>query len=82
MDIPPYVTCGGNPLAAVGVNVEGLKRRGYTPEQIVNIKRAYKTLYRSGLTFAQAKAELAKDTTPEVQALSTFLAETTRGIVR
>jgi UDP-N-acetylglucosamine acyltransferase len=82
MDIPPYVTCGGNPLAAVGVNVEGLKRRGYTPEQIVNIKRAYRTLYRSGLTFAQAKAELAKDTTPEVQALSTFLAETTRGIVR
>jgi UDP-N-acetylglucosamine acyltransferase len=82
MDIPPYVTCGGNPLSAAGVNAEGLKRRGHTAEQIANVKRAYKTLYRSGLTFAEAKAELAKDASPEVQVLSAFLAETTRGIVR
>jgi UDP-N-acetylglucosamine acyltransferase len=82
MDIPPYVTCGGNPLAAAGVNGEGLKRRGYTPEQISNIKRAYKTLYRNGLSFAEAKAALAVESAPEIQVLSVFLAESTRGIVR
>jgi UDP-N-acetylglucosamine acyltransferase len=82
MDIPPYVTCGGNPLSAAGVNSEGLRRRGYTPDQISNIKRAYKTLYRNGLTFAEAKAALAGEGSPEVAVLSSFLNESTRGIVR
>lgn len=82
MDIPPYVTCGGNPLKAAGINAEGLKRRGYTPEQIANVKRAYKTLYRDGLSFADAKAALATETAPEVALLSAFLASATRGIVR
>jgi UDP-N-acetylglucosamine acyltransferase len=82
MDIPPFITCGGNPLAAVGINSEGLKRRGFSPEQIGNLKRAYKTLYRNGLTFADAKAALATDAAVEVQALSAFLANATRGIVR
>ncbi len=82
MDIPPYVTCGGNPLSAAGINAEGLKRRGYTPEQIANVKRAYKTLYRSGLSFSDAKAALANETSPELQLLSRFLEASTRGIVR
>lgn len=82
MDVPPYVTCGGNPISAAGINSEGLKRRGYTPEQIANLKRAYKILYRSGLTFAEAKAELAKETMPETQVLARFLEQSTRGIVR
>ena len=82
MDIPPYVTCGGNPLAAAGVNSEGLKRRGYSAEQISNIKRAYKVLYRNGLSFAEAKAQLAQEDASEIRALSDFLAQSTRGIVR
>ncbi len=82
MDIPPYVTCGGNPLSPAGINAEGLKRRGYTPEKIANVKRAYKTLYRSGLNFSDAKAALANETSPEVQLLSRFLEASTRGIVR
>ena len=84
MDIPPYVTVGGNPLAAAGVNSEGLKRRGYSPEQIANLKRAYKTLYRSGLTLAEAKAALETEAlnAPEVQVLTDFLNRSTRGIVR
>lgn len=84
MDIPPYVTVGGNPLAAVGVNSEGLKRRGYSPEQIANLKRAYKTLYRSGLTLAEAKVALETEaaSAPEVQVLAEFLSRSTRGIVR
>jgi UDP-N-acetylglucosamine acyltransferase len=84
MDIPPFVTCGGNPLSAVGINAEGLKRRDFTPEQIAIIKRAYKTLYRSGLTLAEAKAKLAVETAdaPELKLLTDFLAASTRGIVR
>lgn len=84
MDIPPYVTAGGNPLTAAGINAEGLKRRGFTPEQIANIKRAYKTLYRSGLSFAEAKAALADEATtmPELKIFADFLSASTRGIVR
>jgi UDP-N-acetylglucosamine acyltransferase len=84
MDLPPYVTFGGSPLAAAGINAEGLKRRDFSPQQIANIKAAYKTLYRAGLSFAEAKVQLAKDaaTQPELILLSDFLAATTRGIVR
>jgi len=82
MDIPPYVTCGGNPLSAAGINSEGLKRRGYTADEIANIKRAYKILYRSGLSFAEAKKALSNETSPEIQVLAGFLADTKRGIVR
>jgi len=82
MDIPPYVTCGGNPLAAAGINSEGLKRRGYSAEQISNIKRAYKMLYRNGLNFADAKAQLAQEGAVEIRVLADFLAQSTRGIVR
>jgi UDP-N-acetylglucosamine acyltransferase len=84
MDLPPYVTFGGSPLAAAGINAEGLKRRDFSPQQIANIKAAYKTLYRAGLTFAEAKVQLAKDAAmqPELILLSDFLAATTRGIVR
>jgi UDP-N-acetylglucosamine acyltransferase len=82
MDIPPYVTVGGNPLSAAGVNSEGLKRRGFDAEQIAAIKRAYKTLYRDGLSFQDAKVQLATDTSTVVKVLSDFLAVSTRGIVR
>ena len=84
MDIPPYITAGGNPLSAVGINAEGLKRRDFSPEQIATIKRAYKTLYRSGLTFVEAKTQLAADAmaAPELKILADFLALSSRGIVR
>ena len=84
MDLPPYVTAGGNPLAAVGINAEGLKRRDFTSTQISNIKRAYKTLYRSGLTLAEARMQIAEEvgSNPELKILSEFLAASTRGIVR
>jgi UDP-N-acetylglucosamine acyltransferase len=83
-DVPPYVTVGGNPTAAHGINAEGLRRRGFTPAAIDGLRRAYKTLYRSGLTLEQAKGELAAQAgaLPEVSALVDFLAASTRGIVR
>lgn len=84
MDIPPYVTVGGNPLSAVGINAEGLKRRDFSAAQIAAIKRAYRTLYRSGLTFADAKKQLSGEaaTAPELRILADFLDASTRGIVR
>ena len=83
-DVPPYLTVAGQPLAPHGINSEGLKRRGFTPESIAELKKAYKTLYKSGLSLADAKAELAKQAAgaPEVRALVDFLAASTRGILR
>ena len=49
-DISPSVMASGTPTTAYGINAEGLRRRGFSPDQITGIKRAYKTVYRSGLT--------------------------------
>ena len=83
-DVPPFVTIAGNPTAPFGINSEGLKRRGFAPEAIAALKRAYRTLYKGGLSLADAKAELARQAaeSPEVRALVDFLAASTRGIIR
>ncbi len=83
-DIPSYVMVGGNPLAPYGINAEGLKRRGFSAESIAALKQAYKTLYKSGLSFADAKQSLhaAAAHSPEVAVLAAFLETSTRGIVR
>src|SRR5450830_230991 len=83
-DIPPYVTAAGYDAKPHGINAEGLKRRGYSVESILQIKRAYKALYRNGLSLEEAKGELAamKKTTPEIGLLTDFLNVSTRGIVR
>jgi len=83
-DVPPFMTIAGNPCSPHGINAEGLKRRGFTPESIAALKRAYKTLYKSGLTLADARAELEREaaTAPEVRAFADFLATSTRGILR
>jgi len=67
-----------------GINSEGLKRRGFTPDAIAAVKQAYKTLYRNGLTLEQAKAELLDQAQshPEIQPILDFLAGATRGIIR
>jgi UDP-N-acetylglucosamine acyltransferase len=56
--IPPYVTVSGEKAKARGVNIEGLKRRGYSREQIQNVRRAYRIIYRSGLPLEEAKQQL------------------------
>jgi UDP-N-acetylglucosamine acyltransferase len=83
-DIPPYVTAAGNTARPHGINSEGLKRRGFTAEAVTRIKRAYKTLYRNGLTAEEAAAQLAEEakSCPEIQLLADFLAQSTRGIIR
>jgi UDP-N-acetylglucosamine acyltransferase len=83
-DLPPYVTCSGNPAAPHGINSEGLKRRAYTPDQIENVRRAYKTLYKNGLLLEEARRDLAAQAAlhSEVAVLSDFVAASTRGIMR
>ena len=83
-DIPPYVTAAGYDAKPHGINTEGLKRRGFSADSILQIKRAYKALYRNGLTLEEAKVELAamQVTTPEIGLLTDFLNVSTRGIVR
>jgi UDP-N-acetylglucosamine acyltransferase len=83
-DVPPYVTASGNTAEPHGINSEGLKRRGFSAEAIGAIKRAYKTLYKSGLKFDEAKAAIAAEAAgmPELDVLAQFLADPGRGIIR
>jgi UDP-N-acetylglucosamine acyltransferase len=83
-DLPPYVMIAGNPAAPHSINSEGLKRRGFTPDQIRNLRLAYRILYRSDLKLAEAIVqlhELARDNV-EVQPLLTFIDASTRSLVR
>ena len=83
-DVPPFVMAVGQPADAHSINAEGLKRRGFTPGQIRNIRAAFRVLYRSGLKLAEATAQLealAKDQ-PELLPLVEFLPQASRGIVR
>jgi UDP-N-acetylglucosamine acyltransferase len=83
-DVPPYVMSGGNSAQPHGLNSEGLKRRGFTPQALEALRRAYKTLYRSGLSLEEARQQIVEqaDGFPEVQVLADFLAATSRGIIR
>jgi len=87
-DVPPYVLVSGNPAGARGVNLEGLKRRGFTREQLDGIRSAYKLLYRSNLTLDEAKAALQAEeqrlpaAAADIRLLREFLDAATRGIVR
>lgn len=83
-DIPPYVTAAGYDAKPHGINAEGLRRRDFSSETITQIKRAYKTLYRRGLSLQEAKVELTSqlETCREIKPLLNFLQASTRGIIR
>lgn len=87
-DIPPYVIGAGDPFRPVGVNSEGLSRRGYTAEQISHVKELYKLLYRRNLKAEQALEQMQQlsDQNPESKAaiglMIQFLQASARGIVR
>ncbi len=83
-DVPPYVLVSGHMARPYGLNSEGLRRRGYSPEVRQALQRAYKIIYRSNLTMEQAREQLQAMAaeTPEVGLLADFLARSSRGIVR
>lgn len=83
-DVPPYAMVQGYPAVPKGTNAEGLKRRGFTPAQMLAIRRAYKTLYREGLSLDEAKAAIAAAAAaePVLAPVVDFLAVPGRGLVR
>ncbi|QJR81782.1 acyl-ACP--UDP-N-acetylglucosamine O-acyltransferase [Alteromonas pelagimontana] len=83
-DVPPYVMVSGQKHVAAGINSEGLRRRGFSKEAIMAIKRAYRVIYREGNTVEEAIASLQDATRShaEVAALVTFLKAADRGIIR
>ena len=83
-DVPPYVMAVGQPAAPHSINATGLSRRGFTPEQVRNIKNAFRTLYRADLKLAEAleKLRATAATQPEVAVLVDFIGRSTRSLVR
>jgi UDP-N-acetylglucosamine acyltransferase len=84
MDVPAYVTAAGRPAEPRGINTEGLKRRGFTPAEIRNIRDAYRVVFRQSLKLEEAIAELAKRTggQPEIEPLLDTLRGSARGVAR
>lgn len=83
-DIPAYVICNGYPVEPHGINIEGLKRRGFEKSSIQLLRKAYKAIYRQALTFDEALAEikLLAEQDDAVQVLLDSLEQSTRGIIR
>ena len=83
-DVPPYVMAAGYRAEPAGLNTEGLKRRGFSAEQIANIKNVYKILYRQGLPYEEARAQIVAlaDTAPELAVFKDFFAVSERGVIR
>ena len=83
-DVCPYSLVGGYPLKVMGINSVGLRRRGFKPETIHSLERAFKLLFFSGLNTSQAveriKAEL--ELVPEVMTILDFIERSTRGLVK
>ena len=83
-DVPAYTIVSGRPAEPRGINAEGLKRRGFTPEQLRNIREAYRTVFRLGLNLDEAIADVEKriPAQPELQLFVDSLRAGSRGIAR
>ncbi len=83
-DVPAYTMISGQPPSPKGINSEGLKRRGFSAEQIRNIRNAYRVVYRSGLKLTEAIAELEGQIAdnPELELFVNSLKSSERGIIR
>lgn len=83
-DVPPFITVAGTYAEPHGINSEGLRRRGYDNIRIGQIKRAYRTIYKSGLPLAEARQQLAEAAAqaPDVQLMLDFIDRSQRSLVR
>lgn len=82
-DVPPYVKAVGNPIKLYGLNSIGLQRNGFSPETILELKKAYRMFFRSELNIAQALETARKELSmgPEVTAFVDFVEDSQRGVV-
>lgn len=81
-DVPPYVKVSGYYAKPFGLNTVGLQRRGFADATITQLRRAYKIIYRNGLTVTKAIEELEKMESPEIQQLIHFIQTSDSGIIR
>lgn len=84
-DVAAYTMVSGNPASAHGLNIEGMRRKGWSKETINVLRQAYRIIFRSGLTTKQALEQLENELLPQepkVQLLIKSLEESRRGIVR
>ena len=83
-DIPPYILCGRDPISYAGINIVGLRRRGFTSDQIRNIKDMYDIIYASGLNVSDAcaKVEAGFPASEERDTILEFIRNSKRGIVK
>lgn len=83
-DIPPYTIAGREPVSYAGINLVGLRRRGFANEQINQIQEIYRIIYQSGLNFTDAITKIEHDFPPseEIMEIVKFIKESPRGIVR
>jgi UDP-N-acetylglucosamine acyltransferase len=87
-DVPPFMLVDGNPMAVRGFNIVGLKRRDFSAARLAAIKQMHRLLYRQGRTLDDARAAIdalavdMPDAAVDVQLMSAFLADSTRGIAR
>ena len=83
-DVPPYTVAAGNRAQPHGINVKGLRRRDFSEEDIIALKRAYKILYRSELSLKKAREQMREELGdyPAVAELVSFLQGSGRGIIR
>jgi len=83
-DVPHYILAGGYPMKYEGLNVIGLKRKGFSDEQIGTIKKAYNEIYTSGLNFGDAVKSIRNtfEMTPEITKIVEFIETSERGILR
>ncbi|MFQ3244088.1 MAG: UDP-N-acetylglucosamine acyltransferase [Arenicella sp.] len=84
LDVPPYMLVAGNKAITHGINIRGLRHRGIDKDTILELKRAYRTIYRSGHTMAHALDELATHDwdSPQVKGLISFIKDSKRGVIR
>lgn len=83
-DIPPYIIAGRDPIAYCGINIVGLRRRGFSNELIENIHNAYRIIYNSGKNVAEALEQVRRDIpkSPEIEYIISFIENSERGIIR
>ena len=83
-DIPPFIIAGRDPIAYCGINIVGLRRRGFSNELIENIHNAYKIIYNSGKNTAEALEQVKQEVpmSPEIEYIISFIENSQRGIIR
>ncbi len=82
-DIPPYIIAGREPISYAGINLIGLRRRGFPDELIENIHNAYRIIYQQGMNITQALEHVREEIpmSPEIEYIVDFISSSKRGII-